>query len=103
MPGWEQDAWGYHGDDGGMFHKWWMTREFSKNDTYGTGQVIGCYIDTVHGTARFTKDGKLQKHTFHGLKGRLYPMVGLHSQGAEIQVNFGPDGFKHRDEITGEL
>lgn len=56
MPGWENDAWGYHGDDGGMFHA--SGEMLCSNGPYGKDQVIGCFVDTVRGMASFTRDGE---------------------------------------------
>lgn len=39
-----------------MYHD--NSRESGNNGPYGKGEVIGCHIDMVQGTARFTKDGK---------------------------------------------
>ena len=41
MPGWDPLSYGYHGDDGGLFHsKGDMLRKFSP--TYGAGDTVGC-------------------------------------------------------------
>ncbi|KAF8746254.1 hypothetical protein AX14_000052 [Amanita brunnescens Koide BX004] len=94
LPGWEQNSWGYHGDDGCSF-----AAEKSGNPygpIYGTGDVIGCGIDFTTNKAFFTKNGNLLGSVFEGI-GRdieIYPSVGLRHNGESIRVNFGHEPFK---------
>ena len=55
MKGWEEDAYGYHGDDGAKFHAFGRGTEFGPKFT--TGDVIGCGINFFDGTAFYTKNG----------------------------------------------
>lgn len=42
MPGWDAHSYGYHGDDGNMFHQSGRGQEFGP--TFGAGDTIGCGI-----------------------------------------------------------
>lgn len=55
LPGWRPFSWGYHGDDG-KFHGESGTGT-AYGDTYGPGDVVGCYIKPDQGIL-FTKNGK---------------------------------------------
>lgn len=118
MPGWDSKTWGYHGDDGGLFHSDGGRADFG-NELFGKGDTVGSYIDTVARTAIFTKNGQVMRkrmihsfpsflvwlehdrsansmpghvaYGFKGLVGRLFPMVGLRSTDTEIVVNFGDE------------
>ena len=52
---WHHNAYGYHGDDGRKFHA------SVSGEAYGppftTGDVIGCGINFLNGTAFYTKNG----------------------------------------------
>lgn len=57
MPGWRENTWGYHADDGGFFHAdGWRLVEKSEW-MYDTGDVIGCCIDLGQRKAFYTKNG----------------------------------------------
>lgn len=44
MPGWDEASWGYHSDDGGVFHaSGSMLREYGPS--FGAGDVVGCGVD----------------------------------------------------------
>ncbi|KAL4937616.1 hypothetical protein BDV06DRAFT_202514 [Aspergillus oleicola] len=57
MPGWDDNTWGLHADDGGLFHGYGWPREADDDWTYTTGDVIGCCIDSAQRKATFTKNG----------------------------------------------
>ena len=45
MPGWDRKSWGYHGDDGGLFHSsGTMVRE-DYGERFGAGDTVGCGVD----------------------------------------------------------
>ncbi|KAK4052488.1 hypothetical protein OIV83_002290 [Microbotryomycetes sp. JL201] len=111
LPGWEDNSWGYHGDDGRAFCCLGTGESFGP--TFTTGDVIGCGIDWTDagpkgkdkgrpkdadkkGGARafFTKNGEFLGYAFANLHGDLYPSVGLRTPGEVVKVNFGHEPFK---------
>jgi hypothetical protein len=112
MPGWDSSSYGYHGDDGGIFHASGdMLKRFGP--PYGKGDTVGCGIDYLNGGIFFTLNGKMLGYGWTGLdlhKKDLYPTIGVDSN-APVDCNFGQKQFtfdlcrflKHqRDEDTGK-
>ncbi|GES57670.1 hypothetical protein ATEIFO6365_0001095900 [Aspergillus terreus] len=88
MPGWRQNTWGYHADDGGFFHAdGWRLVERSEW-MYDTGDVIGCCIDLGQRKAFYTKNGLDIGPCFTAITGQVYPMIAL-GPGDWIVANFG--------------
>ncbi len=93
MPGWDVESYGYHSDDGGMFH----AKPRYGQPTFGPGDTIGCGVEYTSRRIFFTKNaeflgfefGKLRKHVVE--KG-LYPTVGIDTK-CPIFVNFGEHPF----------
>ena len=95
QPGWDRNSYGYHGDDGAVFHS---TAVGSKRfgPTFGVGDVVGCGLDYRDGTLFFTKNGRyLGQHPAtvsaegddsNGLLGEWYGVVGLDS-GSVVRVS----------------
>ncbi|KAJ6627007.1 hypothetical protein B0H10DRAFT_1997686 [Mycena sp. CBHHK59/15] len=94
LPGWEQNSWGYHGDDGCSFAAEKNGTPFGP--TFGTGDTIGCGIDFSTYQAFFTKNGTLIGSAFKdiGKSSDLYPSIGLRHSGEAVRVNFGQEAFK---------
>ncbi|KAJ7748469.1 SPRY-domain-containing protein [Mycena maculata] len=94
LPGWEQNSWGYHGDDGRSFATEKNGTPFGP--TFGTGDTIGCGIDFSTYQAFFTKNGTLIGSVFKdiGKTCDIYPSIGLRHSGEAVRVNFGQDPFK---------
>ncbi|KAF7340135.1 Ran-binding protein [Mycena venus] len=100
LPGWEQNSWGYHGDDGCSFGRRRMARH-SGPHLGVTGDTIGCGIDFSTYQAFFTKNGTLIGIPLSGSAFKdigkstdLYPSIGLRHSGEAVRVNFGQDPFK---------
>lgn len=55
LPGWEQDSWGYHGDDGYIFACSASGKPYGPK--FSSLDVIGCGINFRTGSAFFTKNG----------------------------------------------
>jgi hypothetical protein len=92
MPGWDNQSFGYHGDDGGIFHSsGGMVERFGP--CFGAGDTIGCGIDYVAQGIFFTLNGEFIGYGWKGidvefLQNDLYPVVGIDTN-APIAVNFG--------------
>ncbi|MCJ1350302.1 MAG: hypothetical protein MMC33_000283 [Icmadophila ericetorum] len=93
LPGWEPESWAYHGDDGKSFCCHSTGKSYGP--TFGTGDVVGCGINFMTGSAFFTKNGVSQGIAFKDLKDvKLYPSVGMQRPGAQLKVNFGQQPFQ---------
>lgn len=91
MPGWCRDSYGFHSDDGGIFHDAGsMVCRFAPS--FGPGDVVGCGIDfgAANGTGDifFTLNGRWLGVAFRGVRGALYPTVGLDST-SPVRINLG--------------
>lgn len=56
LPGWDDNSYGYHGDDGNVFTG--SGQGSSYGPTFTTGDVIGCCYDMVAKSVFFTKNGE---------------------------------------------
>ncbi|GAA5823350.1 hypothetical protein JCM11251_007575 [Rhodosporidiobolus azoricus] len=119
LPGWEDNSYGFHADDGRAFCCQGTGEPFGP--TFTTGDVVGCGVDwTGAGPKRgdrersgpgnrgreggkekgtggrvfFTKNGEFLGYAFCNLRGKLYPTVGLRTPNESVRVNFGADPFK---------
>ncbi|KAJ3167057.1 hypothetical protein HDU88_002394 [Geranomyces variabilis] len=98
LPGWEENSWGYHGDDGHSFCCSGTGRKYGPS--YTTGDVIGCIVNFMSGTISFTKNGVWLgvafKNAIESIKGDagLFPSVGLRTPGEIVESNFGQSEFK---------
>lgn len=108
MPGWDPHCFGYHGDDGNFFSACGHGKPYGPR--FGTGDVIGCGIDTVLNYVFFTKNGKHLGIAYQGTFGELeemYPTVGLKTPGERVHVNFGQSEFvfdfeAYRDHLNNQ-
>lgn len=91
QPGWEQNSYGYHGDDGLLYRGQPKGEAFGP--TYTSGDTVGGGINYATQEFFFTKNGAVVGTTRKDVKGRLYPTVAVHSQNEEVTVNFGADPF----------
>ena len=108
--GWEQESWGYHGDDGRAFAGQQSGKSYGP--PFNKGDVIGCGINYRENNAFFTRNGiplgknlliarqvyKLYSHrigiAFHDVcRGRLYPAISLKRPDEKIKANFGQEPF----------
>ncbi|KAJ1458449.1 hypothetical protein M885DRAFT_512882 [Pelagophyceae sp. CCMP2097] len=102
QPGWCRRSWGYHGDDGHVFHAG-AARDFEW-PRFGAGDTVGCgvLLHEPHLAASsaasvfFTHNGKFLgvAHTIipprsNRRKYKLYPVVGLDTASLSATVNFG--------------
>jgi hypothetical protein len=54
LPGFDSTSWGYHGDDGGIFHD---SENLSSSESFGLGDTVGCGFDSRDRTLFFTRNG----------------------------------------------
>lgn len=92
MPGWDRQSFGYHGDDGGIFHSsGGMVKRYGP--TFAAGDTVGCGIDYVEQGIFYTLNGQFLGYAWTGideefLKNDLYPVVGLDTS-CPLYLNFG--------------
>jgi len=109
MPGWDSFSYGYHGDDGGIFHaKGEMLRVYGPK--YTVGDTVGCGVNYSNGGIFFTLNGDFLGYAWQNeeivlrsgrrrdgddhdssslrAKSGLYPTVGVDSSNP-IACNFG--------------
>jgi hypothetical protein len=92
LPGWEQESWGYHGDDGNIFCCQGTRKAYGPK--FNTDDIIGCGVNFRNNTAFFTRNGYFLGVACRDInKGKLYPVVGMKKAGEHIRVNFGQQGF----------
>jgi hypothetical protein len=92
-PGWIADSYGYHGDDGSLFHNSGAGRSYS--DRWENGDVIGCGLNFSTGEVFFVRNGSFLGVAYQGVKGKeYYAAVGFRNPGAKIKVNFGASPFR---------
>jgi len=98
LPGWDQNSWGYHGDDG-LVYSSDSTKGTKFGPTLGGSDIVGCGINYTTNKAFFTRNGDLLGHAFNSLPTSgptslpLYPFVGLQRPGDCIRANFGHEKF----------
>ena len=96
MPGWDDSSYGYHGDDGGIFHgAGHMMRRFGPS--FGEGDTVGCGVDYISRGIFFTLNGELLGYGWTNvemefLQQDLYPTVGVDTN-FPIDFNFGERPF----------
>mmetsp|Transcript_12132 Transcript_12132/g.23188 ORF Transcript_12132/g.23188 Transcript_12132/m.23188 type:complete len:580 (-) Transcript_12132:262-2001(-) len=96
QPGWDAHSYGYHGDDGNIFHSSGLGRGYGQ--PFGPGDVVGCGLDYITRSIFFTKNGACLGTAFGRVpSGSYYPVVGVDTR-APFAINFGltkPFIFKH--------
>jgi len=94
LPGWSEDSFGFHSDDGGIYHaSGHMSRVYGPR--FGVGDVVGCGVNFLKKEIFFTLNGVNLGQAFSGVAtyDRLYPTIGLDSN-VSVQFNFGDEPFK---------
>ncbi|KAL7478430.1 hypothetical protein ACHAW6_004197 [Cyclotella cf. meneghiniana] len=96
MPGWDDHSYGYHGDDGGIFHgQGEMIKRYGP--PFGPGDTVGCGVEYSSRRIFFAKNGKFLGLAFDMLPENviergLYPTVGVDTE-CPLFVNFGEQPF----------
>ncbi|WEW59838.1 hypothetical protein PRK78_005319 [Emydomyces testavorans] len=95
LPGWEQESWAYHGDDGKTFFGDNQGQGKPYGPTFGVEDTIGCGVNFAAGTAFFTKNGIFLGNAFRDLKPvKVFPSIGMKKYpGCHIKANFGQFPF----------
>jgi hypothetical protein len=93
MPGWDPYSYGYHSDDGGIFHsRGAMIRVYGP--TYNVGDTVGCGVNYENGGIFYTLNGNFLGYAWMNERKvmdrtlDLYPTVGIDSNDP-IACNFG--------------
>jgi len=94
LPGWENNSWGYHGDDGHSFCSSGTGKAYGP--TFTTKDTIGCCINFMNMTVFYTKNGVNLGIAFRDIKSdyQYYPSIGLRTPGEIVEANFGQKKFK---------
>lgn len=110
LPGWEQESWAYHGDDGKSFFGEGQGQGRPYGPVFGVNDTVGCGVNFSTGQAFFTKNGVyLGMCSYDGSEGKLtvageafrdlghvklYPSVGMKRQPpVHLTANFGQQPF----------
>ncbi|OOF91022.1 hypothetical protein ASPCADRAFT_400441 [Aspergillus carbonarius ITEM 5010] len=95
LPGWEQESWAYHGDDGKSFFGESQGQGRQYGPTFGANDTVGCGVNFSTGCAFFTKNGVFLGNAFRELRNlKVYPSVGMKKQPpVHLAVNFGQQPF----------
>ncbi|KAL6790262.1 concanavalin A-like lectin/glucanase domain-containing protein [Trichoderma sp. SZMC 28013] len=95
--GWYAGSWGFHGDDGHVYHGSGLRRPYA--EPYSSGSTIGCGVDFNNRSIFFTVDGEFKGRAFKGndIRGQLYPAIFLHPGNPSVKIvaNFGHQEFKY--------
>eukprot|EP00957_Ditylum_brightwellii_P162407 12367111-Ditylum_brightwellii.AAC.1 len=96
MPGWDDQSYGYHGDDGAFFHARKKTMH-KEGPTFGVNDTVGCGIDYISKRIFYSWNGKFVGFAFSKLddsilRRGLYPTVGVDTN-CPLFINFGERPF----------
>jgi len=95
MPGWQFGSFGYHGDDGKKFCEKTHGQGDAYGPPFGNGDTIGCAWDQVKGIIYFVLNGSNLGIAFEKVPSiPFWPVVGIHTVGVKVIVNFGLEPFK---------
>ncbi|KAH9913132.1 SPRY-domain-containing protein [Epithele typhae] len=94
LPGWEQNTWGYHAEDGCSYAG--QREGHPYGPKFDTGDVIGCGIDFSCNRVFYTKNGGFLGMVFEnvGKNTELYPCIGMRQSNESVRANFGSEPFK---------
>ncbi|KAL4784520.1 hypothetical protein BJX76DRAFT_347759 [Aspergillus varians] len=97
LPGWEQESWAYHGDDGKSFFGENQGQGRQYGPTFGVNDTVGCGVNFSTGCAFFTKNGVFLGNAFKELRNlKVYPSVGVKKNPpVHLSANFGQQPFMY--------
>ncbi|CAJ1961781.1 unnamed protein product [Cylindrotheca closterium] len=93
LPGWDGVSYGYHSDNGGLYHFSGHLLRYAP--TFGAGDTVGMGIDYAARGIFVTKNGKFWGYASYKLsvnylsKTNFYPVVGMDSNETSVSVNYG--------------
>eukprot|EP01035_Chromulina_nebulosa_P033188 gene33188-44432_t len=97
FPGWDNESYGYHGDDGAIFHG--RGRQLGTyGPKFGVHDTVGCGLNYNNMSIFFTLNGKYLGTAFQDIKFNkpnvdLYPTVGIDAP-CTVQFNYGKTPFR---------
>jgi len=98
MPGWDRHSFGYHGDDGRLYHNTAFLPDGSlpRWPTFGVGDTVGCGLDYRNDGIFFTRNGVFLGYAFElddtaPKHAPLYPVIGMDAN-CWVTCNFGRSG-----------
>jgi hypothetical protein len=87
MPGWNLHSYGYHSDDGAIFHGRGI-RKAVYGPKFGIGDIVGCGLRYDQNEIFFTLNGAYLGVAFSNVTGKFYPTVGIDAN-VQVLFNFG--------------
>jgi hypothetical protein len=91
MPGWNSQSYGYHSDDGAIFHGRGIQKAVY-GPKFGIDDVVGCGLRYDRNEIFFTLNGRYLGVAFGNVNGQFYPTVGIDAN-VQIKFNFGLSPF----------
>jgi hypothetical protein len=97
LPGWDLNTYGYHSDNGKLYHNSGniaysdKMKQFGKNfdtTTFSKGDVVGVGINYLKRNVYFVKNKKLLGRIYYNLEKTLYPTIGFWGKSVTVDVNF---------------
>ncbi|CAM6038727.1 unnamed protein product [Sphagnum compactum] len=101
MPGLELNTYGYHSDDGKLYHNSGKTTHNDKmtqlernfDTTFTKGNVVGAGINYLERNVYFVKEKKIVGSIPYNLENTLYPTIGFWGKSVTVDVNFSPKNY----------
>jgi hypothetical protein len=97
LPGWDLNTYGYHSDNGKLYHNSGKIaysdkmKQFGNNfdtTTFTKGDVVGVGINYLKRNVYFVKNNKLVGSIHYNLENTLYPTIGFWGKNVNVDVNF---------------
>jgi len=89
LPGWDIHSYGYHSDDGGIYHG--VGRQLSQfGPSFGLGDIVGCGIDYRDHSIFYTLNGNFLGKAFKNIQTgiELFPTIGIDAN-VTVEFNYG--------------